>query len=257
MQDVTYFKMNALSSEHYHQCFYCGCLATELDYVPPKQYVKDYQLDQDDGDFYAVPSCLECVSLLKKNHAAYVTLRRDKLKQLLAQKYQRAIHVYQVWQEDEIEELDYHLAKSIAAGLILGKESLERVEFSGFSYEVDGHKHHVLPEAKLAIKVDDRVFYTTKEALDYANKTYRIPKATLIDLLEIYNDDYNQAIYRFGQMQLEKEHDKALKKQCGDFAKQHKQNTKFVIRTVEYYLNEDEEMTIQQALEKLLTERLS
>jgi hypothetical protein len=52
-------------------------------------------------------------------------------------------------------------------------------------------------------------------------------------------------------MQLEKEHDKTLKKRCTEFAKLHKQNVKFVIRTVEHFLKEDEEMSIETALCKL------
>ncbi|MDP4984012.1 hypothetical protein [Pseudoalteromonas tunicata] len=250
-KEIAYQKMNACSNAHFHQCFYCGCIATELDYAPPKKYAKEYQLSEDDGDFYAVPSCLECVTLLSGCQAAYVTLRRDKLKALLAKKYQQALHVYNVWQEDELALLDDNLAGSIAAGLKLGKESLERVDFIGFSYEVGGDVHHVLPMAKIQINIDQYTFSSTKAALEYANKTYRIPKATLIDLLEIYQDDYNQAIYRFGQMQLEKEHDKTLKKRCTEFAKLHKQNVKFVIRTVEHFLKEDEEMSIETALCKL------
>jgi hypothetical protein len=133
-----YRQINAMNGNDFNTCFYCGCIATKTDSVPPLKYAEFYLKAREDSDFYQVPSCQECYDLLGSDKNGLLMQRADCVKNKLARKYQKAIRVYEMWDEDELQELDYSLNRSIKAGLTLGKESYDRVKFKGFAFEADG-----------------------------------------------------------------------------------------------------------------------
>lgn len=251
-----YRQISALHGHDFNTCFYCGCIATETDLVPPLKYAEFYLKAREDADFYKVPSCKECYEILATDRSALLGQRADNVKKKLARKYQKAIRVYEMWDEDELQELDYSLNRSIKAGLSLGREAHERVKFRGFEFEANGEKYRSHFYKKDLITVFGQEFSNFKDALDYASKAFRIPKAKLRYLFMEYNNSFDDAI-KFFQNEMEKKlFEKELTEKCKPFAEKHKQNIKFVMNTVELYLKENNLLTIDTALEKLWHERI-
>jgi len=251
-----YRQMSAVYGKDFNTCFYCGCIATEYDLTPPLKYAEFYLKTREDADFYKVPSCRECYDFLKSDKSGLLGQRVDNVKKKLARKYQKAIRVYEMWDHDEIEGLDYHLKHSINAGLVLGKDSYERYKFKGFDFEVDGEKHsaHYIDNETLTIFGEK--FDNFKDALDYGSKAFRIPKAKLKEMFAENNNSFDVAIKVFQDEMARKIYLKELKEKCKTFATTHKQNVKFVMHTVEIYRGQDENLTIITALSKLYEERI-
>jgi len=249
-----YRQMSALHAGNFNRCFYCGCIATEYDLVPPIKYAQFYLKTREEADFYKVPSCRECFYLLKNDKSALLGQRVDVAKKQLTRKYKRAIRIYEVWSSDEVEDLDYHLKSSVIAGMVLGEESCQRVKYRGFDFEADGLKHsaHFIENEVFLIFAEK--FDSFRDALEHAHKAYRIPKAKLIELFTEHNHCFDLAINSFHEKQARIIFDKKLKAQCTDFAVKYKQNTKFVMRTVELYCTKDESLTTEMALAKLYQE---
>ena len=250
-----YRQVNAIRSKDFNKCFYCGCIASHYDYVPPKKYAEFYLRTREEADFYQVPSCQECIDLLKTDKSSLLAQRVDKVKAKLSRKYQKALRVYEMWDVDEVEELDYQLQKSIKAGINLGQETYERCKFKGFDFESEGEKHSVHYIKDKAFTIFGEEFNNFRDALDYGSKSFRIPKAKLRDLFAEHDNNFDKAIRLFQEELAKKLFEKELKQKCKTFAEQHKQNIKFVMHTVELYMKKDETLTIDTALDKLLLER--
>lgn len=252
-----YQQMIAVKGENFNTCFYCGCIATEFDYAPPKKYADFYIETRSEADFYQVPSCKECCTALKQEKSALVGERGDIAKRKIAKKYQKAIHVYQMWNEDEAQELDYNLQKCVQAGIELGRESSKRSQFPGFEFEVDGEKLKISNIPVKMITVFNKEFSDFRDALEFASLTYRVPKAKLKDLFSENNNSFEIAIESYHTKIDKNLSDKQLKKLCKTFSKAHKQNVDFVMRTVIYYMEQDNSLSIELALNKLYMERVS
>jgi len=246
-----YRQMRAVHAENFHTCFYCGCIATEYDLTPPLKYAEFYLKTREEADFYQVPACRECFYFLRDVHSALLGQRVDIAKRSLARKYKTAIRIYQVWEPEEIDELDYQLKHSVNAGMVLGKESSQRLAFKGFDFEADGVKHsaHFVEHAEFLIF--GQKFNSFREALSHGHQAYRIPKAKLIALFTEHNHCFDTAINTFHEKLARKVIDKKLAAQCSDFCLKHKQSSKFVMRTIKRYCAEDENLTIEMALNKL------
>lgn len=258
MHDETelYRQMSAVHGRDFNTCFYCGCLATKYDLSPPLKYAEFYLKTREDADFYRVPSCKECFDFLRHDRNGLLGSRVDNVKRQLAKKYQKAIRVFEMWDHDEIEGLDYHLKHSINAGLVLGKESYERFKFKGFDFEADGEKHSAHYVESEVLTVFGEKFNNFRDALDYGSKAYRIPKAKLREMFAEYGNCFDTAIKTFQEEMARKLYEKELKDKCKKFAAEHKQNIKFVMHTVEIYRKQDERLTIDTALVKLFEERV-
>jgi len=251
-----YRQINAVHGKDFNTCFYCGCIATKTDSVPPLKYAEFYLKAREDSDFYYVPCCHECFDLSRPDKSGLLGQRADNVKKKLARKYQKAVRVYEMWDEDELEELDYSLNRSITAGLALGKESYDRIKFKGFAFEVDGEKHSLGYYDKVVMTVFGQQFSHFRDALDYGSKSFRIPKATLRDLFIENNNSFDVAIKLFQAEMAKKLFEKDLKDKCKPFSEKHKQSFKFVMHTVEIYMRSDEQLTIDTALDKLWNERI-
>ncbi len=241
-----YRRIMAMESRHFNMCFYC-CIASEYDLVPPLKLAKFYLKTGEEADFYEVPSCYECYQLLKNDKSSLLGKRVDVLKIKLSQKYYKALNVFHLWQRDEFEEFDQEFHKSLHAGIELGSETQDRLKFKGFEFEVDGHKHHSNFVEAETLSVFGEPFDNFRDALDYASKSYRVPKANLKDLFAKHQNSFDNAITAF-QKEFE---EKLLEKKCREFSKAHKQNPNFVIRTVKLFLKTKENVTVEKALEKI------
>ncbi len=257
MYDETelYRQMSAIQGKDFNTCFYCGCVATKYDLTPPLKYAEFYLKTREDADFYRVPACRDCFDFLRNEKSGLLGQRVDVAKRKLTRKYQKAIRIYEMWDHDELDDLDYHLKKSVNAGLILGKESYERIKFKGFDFEADGEKHSAHYVENQTLTVFGKKFENFRDALDYGSRAFRIPKAKLREMFADHDNCFDTAIKIFQEEMARKIYENELKEKCKVFAQEHKQNIKFVMHTVEIYKSQDESLTIDTALIKLFEER--
>lgn len=254
--DTDYNLLVPTRSNHFNTCFYCGCIAATHDYAPPQQYVEFYLATREPSEFLKIPSCNECIELLKACKAGTLDERRLFARAALAKKYAKALSIYDMWTVEELEGLDFSLRHSIEAGLKLGAETTERLSFAGFDYEAAGLQHNVQYSAPPVFDVFGESFASFREALDFASKAYRIPKNALKEAFADNGNSFEQAINAIHKQAAEKEFNQQLKQQCAAFAKQHKQAVIFVHKQVERYLSENTDMTITEALQHLYDTRV-
>lgn len=250
-----YRPVQATEPAFFNTCFYCGCVATEFDFCPPLKYASYYIQSREPAEFFQVPACFECSQFLLNEKQALLHERQLIVKKKLAFKYRKALRVYDVWEEDELAELDYSLKKSISAGLSLGQESFERYTFKGFEFEADGEKHTEFYTQRVTYMVLGEKFNSFRDALSYVSKSFRIPKAKLQELYAQNDNSFDKAISAF-HIEVEKKlFEKQLKVKSTEFANTHKLNVKFVMRTVQQFIDSDGNLTIDSALSKLASIR--
>lgn len=251
-----YRELYSIENSFLNKCFYCGCEATHVDFAPPLKHANFYLKSGYSADFYKIPACYECHDFLQNQINGLLSERFDMVKDCLAKKYKKPISIFESWNQDEMNELGCDLKKSIEAGMKLGEEAYERYKFKGFEFEVDGEEVDQLYIIQDEFTVFGEVFRRFKDALDFASKSYRIPKATLRDLLADNDNSFDEAINSYHREMAEREQERDLKNKCRKFAEEHKQNINFVIKTIKLYMSKDEEMTMNEALEKLFEERI-
>ncbi|MEL0630818.1 hypothetical protein [Psychromonas aquatilis] len=250
-----YRQVNATHYTFFNSCLYCGCIATKHDLAPPLKYAEFYLKTREEADFYRIPACVECFEFLRTEKSGLLAQRVDIVKSKLAKKYKKAIRVYEMWDLDEISDLDYHLSNSIRAGLALGKESYERFKFKGFDFEADGERHTGFYIKNEILTIFGEKFDNFRDALDYGSRAFRIPKAKLREMFAEHNNCFDTAIKKFQEEMALKIYKKELKEKCKFFADEHKQNIKFVMHAVEIYRSKNSNLTIDKALIKLFEDR--
>lgn len=245
-----YEPLVAVHSVDFNKCFYCGCEASTPDYIPPISFIHDWRDGSRDAEFIAVPACNECAGLLKKHNSGTLGERFDALKKLLANKYKKAVTVYNVWSPEELEEMDTAFQISLRAGINLGKETVSRLRFNGFDYEINGSITRVGKAPDKRYQVFDKTFENFKLALEYASHTYQIKKGRLSELYFENGENFDSAIEAFHRSLEARRLLDAIEKPCEAFATQHNQNRNLVIREVKKYLRADENLTVKEALDK-------
>lgn len=246
-----YEPLVAVSSVDFNKCFYCGCEASTPDYIPPVSFIHDWRDGSREAEFIAVPACNECVDLLKKHNTGTLGERFDVLKKLLAKKYEKAVRVYTMWSPEELEEMDTAFQISLGAGINLGKETVSRLRFNGFDYEINGSITRVDKAPDKRYQVFDETFENFKLALEYASHTYQIKKGRLSELYFENGENFDNAIKAFHRSLAARKLLDAIEKPCEVFAKQYNQNRNVVIREVKQYLRADENFTVNEALDKV------
>ncbi|WP_298444078.1 hypothetical protein [uncultured Ferrimonas sp.] len=246
----------AASGADFHTCFYCGCVATELDFAPPRAHWQSFFVRQASADNLQVPSCKECHTLLKGCAMGLVEQRREWVHTKLAAKYAKPIAVYLKWTQEELAELDYGFAHSIGAGLRLGEESHRRSNYPGFRYEVDGAVVAASLVQPLPVMVFEQRFDDLKSALVAVSKQYQIKQAKLVEGLADHDNNLEAVVLAHQQQQQQALYRRQLRAACSAFAKQHQQSLRYVTNSVERYLDKDEELSIAEALDKLYQERV-
>lgn len=252
-----YERLSAVHSVDFNRCFYCGCEASEIDFIPPISFIQEWKSASRNADFITEPSCFECFDLLKKPNSATLDSRVNALKVLLGSKYDKAINIYNLWKKSELEQMDESFPKSLDAGIKLGSESIERLRFRGYDFEVNGSVSRLESAQRHTITVFAEEFSDYKDALEYASSSYRINKAQLSELYFENGKSFDRATSAFHRPVEAKKLENELAMPCREFAQKHSQNSKFVVRTVKNFLEEDPELTISLALEKLYNEHVS
>jgi hypothetical protein len=246
-----YQQAYACEHQHFNQCFYCGCEATERDHCPPLHMLQSIIDLGEEADFIAIAACYECYALLHNERLMSIDERFTKVKKKLAAKYAKALRVYNMWHESELGEMSDEFAHSIKAGMKLGKEASERLAFNGFSYATEEAQVTVREKTK-EFDVEGVLFNDFKDALNYCITVLKVEKSDFYKILvEDYQGDFNKALsqyrHRHNKVTAAKDGNSLIK----DFSKQHKQNSDFVTRTVKHFINQDPALTTEAALEKL------
>ncbi|USD38117.1 MULTISPECIES: hypothetical protein [Ferrimonas] len=254
--DPRYRIMRAADDAHFHTCFYCGCIATDSDFAPPRDHWYAFADHQQAADNLQVPACKECLTLLKGCTMGLLLQRRDVVQAKLANKYKQAINVYLRWNQDEVAQLDRSLSHSIAAGLTLGEEAHRRSQYPGYAYELEGSRIEVTQLQPQPVRVFGERFDSLKAALVYASRTYGIKQGQLAEALAKHNHNLDAAILAFQQQQKQQLSERELNRHCAAFAKQHGQSRRYVVNAVHRYLDRDETLTVAEALDKLYQERI-
>ncbi|WP_372626916.1 hypothetical protein [Arsukibacterium sp.] len=254
--DSHYHQLFPLYRDTFNTCFYCGCIAAGHDYAPPLQYLEFYLATREPSEFLKIPACNECHEHLKGCKAGTLDERRNFARKKLAKKYAKALTIYEMWTEEELQGLDFSLRHSIEAGLKLGAETTERLAYPGFAFEAAGQQHQLQYSEVQVFEIFGEQFETFREALQFASKAYRIPKNALKEAFADNDNNFERAIQALHKAAAEQEFNQQLKQQCAAFAKKHKQAVIFVHKQVERYLSENDEMTISEALQHLYNTRV-
>jgi len=253
-----YFEpLKAVHAANFNRCVYCGCEASVSDYIPPIKYIHDYRDGTKEADFVSVPSCTECFSLLKNHNSGTLEFRTLVLKKLLAEKYSKAIRVFNHWSPEEIAEMDTAFQISLNGGVSLGKETLSRIRFSGFDYEVNGSITRVPKPQESVFTVFGETFEDYKTALEHASATYQIKKSRLSQLYYDNGESFDKAVEAFHRsLELQRQEDE-IKKPCDDFANRYSQNPTYVFRMVSRWMAANPDLSVDEALDRLYKQRIS
>lgn len=248
-----YQQAYASHSKHFNQCFYCGCEATERDYCPPLHMMQSIIDLGEDAEFISIPACYECFALLHNERVLTIDGRFTKVKKKIANKYAKALRVFHMWHENELDDMSDEFVHSIKAGMKLGEEAAQRLDFQGYSYATEDARV-TIREKRTEFDVQGIIFYDFKEALNYCINELSVDKSDFYKLVvEDYNGDFNRALsqyrHRHEKVTVATDANTLIK----SFAKQHKQNSDFVTRTVTHFINKDPSLTTEGALEKLYT----
>ena len=89
------------------------------------------------------------------------------------------------WSMEEIEEMDAAFQISLKGGMRLGKETLSRLQFAGFDYEINGSTTRVAKPQREVFNVFDEEFSSFREALAFASATYKMQELGKVYSLSI------------------------------------------------------------------------
>ncbi|CAH9061936.1 hypothetical protein PSECIP111854_02912 [Pseudoalteromonas sp. CIP111854] len=247
-----YYKQGAAKQvENARFCYYCGCEATERDYCPPLQHAELVIQFSESADFICVPACYECFALLHNERVLYLDERVKKLKAKLANKYSKALKVYNMWHESELEDMSPEFSHSITAGMALGHEASQRIEFRPFSLETDD-AGSIKPMPRQSFAVAQNTFSSFNEAMTFCCEQYDVNKSKFYDLLvKEYAGDFDRALSQYLHRYSKPQTVDLAKNKIKQFAKQHKQNSDFVARATEQFMKKDTKLDIDGALAKL------
>ncbi len=78
---------------------------------------------------------------------------------------------------EEIEEMDAAFQISLKGGMRLGKETLSRLQFAGFDYEVNGSITRVAKPQREVFTCSNEEFSSFREALAFASAPTKSRKA--------------------------------------------------------------------------------
>ncbi|BCE01288.1 hypothetical protein [Marinicellulosiphila megalodicopiae] len=259
MEENKYYSKAIPVNVKYHGvCYYCGCEAESKfdDYIPQKSDLTFYLETNEECAFAIVQCCKECHSFLMDCRIPVIENRKKHINKSIKKTYKRALNIYERWEVDELDDLSVDFIKSIKAGIALGKEADDRIQFAGYEYELDGTVYHNKASKPKTFTVFGEEFEEFRSALQYAAKQYRINISVLKKRLLDNNIDFDQAINAYHQEMEELIIEKQKEKLCKAFALKHKQNTNFVKSSLTTYLENHPALSMIQCLDLFYKERI-
>ncbi len=245
-----YAYYRAKHNKHFNVCFYCGCEATEWDYIPSFALVKEAQALGKSISPKALPSCYECHALLSKCQKDDFSLRMKALNQALERKYKKPLRVFRLWDESELNDMSDEFAFSIRAGMKLGKETQQRLDFTGFELESENAATPFVPKV-MAYHIGELQFKTFDDAFDYAITHYGFAEKPFYDECVLFGGDLTLAIASMQNAKRDKQHKDDVGTVVKRFATTHKQNSDFVLRSVRQLMEGPKKYSLEDALDYL------
>ncbi|VVP08728.1 hypothetical protein [Pseudomonas fluorescens] len=252
----TYSPIYALDQANFGRCYYCGCEATEQDFVPPLKFIEFYEKHYGTDYRMEVPCCVECRGFLTTVNASNLEDRLKIVKKCISSKYKKALRIYSSWDSNDLDELSNSLKKSISAGISLGEEASNRLRFDGYSYEYEGQRQYSTDKQCTNYEVLGEKFDKLRDALLFASRSYKINIHKLEDYFLQTGGDISEAVATYFSDAERALLDKKIKEQCVDFCKLHNQSQKFVEKTVRIYIDRFEGESIEWCLDKIYRERV-
>ncbi|MCJ8312949.1 MAG: hypothetical protein HRU38_12250 [Saccharospirillaceae bacterium] len=259
MNDDKYYSRARPVDVRFHGvCYYCGCEAESKfeDFIPQKIDIEFYLQTKEACPFAIVQCCKECHYFLMNCRSAVIKDRKKYINKSIKRKYGRALNIYERWSEDEFEDLSDSIIKSIIAGMKIGKESDDRIQFSGYEYEIDGTIHHKNEIEVKIYQVFGEEFDDFRKALQYASKSYRINITVLKQRLIDNQIDFDKAIKTYHAELEQKLLEKQIDKLSKEFALKHKQNKNFVKSALSAYIQINPLLSMPQNLDLIYQERI-
>ena len=256
--DKYYSRARPVDVQFHGVCYYCGCEAESKfeDFIPQKNDLAFYLQTSEPCSFAIVQCCKECHYFLINCRIAVIKDRKKHINKSIQKKYAKALNIYERWSEDEFEDLSNAIIKSIVAGMKLGKESEERMQFSGYEYEIDGTIHNKKEIEFKTYQVFGEEFDDFRKALQYASKAYRINITQLKQRLIDNKIDFDKAISAYHAEVKKKIFEKKINKLSNAFALKHKQNRNFVKSALITYTEKNPQLSITQCLELIYQQRI-
>ena len=246
-----YSKAMPVDVQFHGVCYYCGCEAESKfnDFSPKKSDLAFYLQTRETCSFAIVQCCKECFEFLINCRIPVIEQRKKHVNKSIKKKYKRALNIYECWNEDEFEDLSPAFIISIKAGITLGKEAFDRIQFAGYKYEINGTIHHINSTEVKTYTVFGEAFDHFRDALQHASKSYRININTLKQCLIDNNIDFDEAITAYHEKINQTKLEKELHKISKIFALKHKQNIKFVKSTLRTFLVKNPHLSKKECLE--------
>lgn len=166
-------------------CFYCGCVATELDHVPPLSRYHDYKSIYDRHRPLLVPSCCECNGLLGNSLQGDLNERFILCKKRLTKKWAKVIKYGEIWDEDAAEYADFsgNFESFVQQAQRMAVESKKRLDWMHWPVSVEGDLLEI-NEIEY-IMINDKQFLSLDHIIDHARKVDKIPIKYLDSVLDI------------------------------------------------------------------------
>lgn len=172
----TLYKVIDVPFDRRMECFYCGCIHSDYDHMPPLSRYHDYIGLYDLYQPLKVPSCNECNVILGNSLQPDIYQRFDEAKVKLTKRIGKYIRMGELWDEDDIQygEFTGNLFKSLAAIESMAKTSRERLSYKHWPVSIDGD---IIERAEewMDIVVDNKKFTSMNHVIEHINRIHKIP----------------------------------------------------------------------------------
>ena len=130
LYDHRYRRLNGDREALYWRCVYCGLPADTVDHFPPLSRVHDYDAVDESGIYVKFPCCRQCNSIAADVLDESFLDRIERVKNKLARKYAKYVRPSSdLWDEDELNELDYNLRSKVLENSKKSEIYLARIDY--------------------------------------------------------------------------------------------------------------------------------
>jgi len=246
-----YSNIYAIDRIFWNVCYYCGDVESGVDYVPPLEVASFFDNTGESADFFKVPCCSECKSIVGKEVHALLESRAEYIRDRLAKKYEKQWKKTQVWSESEVEMLvesegETSITKSLKAIVESETDLISRLKFSGYSFEVNGSKYQSSKNVSSKFHILGIDFDTFKEALQYAVSNYGIKTEVLYEYAIKAGGRLDEAVEKIFEEQNRLLLEKEFRASASEIATKYTVPRNWVLRTLESLKKEHPRLSVSE-----------
>lgn len=135
----------------------------------------------------SVPTCIECLSVVKKARCQSIYQYRNAVKAALTRKYQKALSTGSNWTEQELQESEFEGAAFEGfkrSAWMMYTIAKERINYSGWSLCLDGVP--LVPDDDAGgFTFDGTEFVSVEHAIEHYIKTFHLDAILLPELVKL------------------------------------------------------------------------